>query len=343
MITEQHGGNIFANPVQYDFSANLNPLGLPESVRQAVFDHSDLWEHYPDPYCTDLRKAISESENYPAEKIVCGNGADDLLYRIVQAFRPEKALICAPTFGEYRKALTENQCSITEYLLDEKNNFLLTESFLNALTPNIDMLILCHPNNPTGKCIPMELLRKIAKICNKNKILFLCDECFLDFVPDSISIRNFMHENIIILKAFTKLYAMAGLRLGYVLTGSPEYARKIQQTGQFWSVSAPAQTVGISALKEKNYLEKTLKLIQQEREFLQDSLDELKIKYYPSDANFILFRAEPDLKSKLLSEKILIRECSNYTGLDDTYYRIAVRNHEENQVLISALRRCLHG
>ncbi|MBR1555387.1 MAG: aminotransferase class I/II-fold pyridoxal phosphate-dependent enzyme [Oscillospiraceae bacterium] len=343
MTAEQHGGNIFANPVEYDFSANLNPLGLPESVRQAVFDNSDLWEHYPDPYCIDLRKAISEHENYPAEKIICGNGADDLLYRIVQAFRPEKALICAPAFGEYRKALTENQCSITEYLLDEKNSFLLTESFLNALTPDTDMLILCHPNNPTGRCIPAELLGRIAEICNDNKILLLCDECFLDFVPNGISIRNFMHENIIILKAFTKIYAMAGLRLGYALTGSPEHARKIQQTGQFWSVSAPAQTAGISVLKEKNYLEKTLKLIQQEREFLQSSFSELKIKYYPSDANFILFRAETNLKTKLLSEKILIRECSNYTGLDDTYYRIAVRNHQENQVLISALRRCLHG
>ena len=343
MTAEQHGGNIFANPVQYDFSANLNPLGLPESVRQAVLDNSDLWEHYPDPYCTELRKAISEYENYPAEKIICGNGADDLLYRIVQAFRPEKTLICAPTFGEYRKALTENECSVTEYLLDEKNHFLLTDAFLNALTPDTDMLILCHPNNPTGRCIPAELLGRIAEICNDNKILLLCDECFLDFVPDGISIRNFMHENIIILKAFTKIYAMPGLRLGYALTGSTEHARKIQQTGQFWSVSAPAQTAGISALKEKNYLEKTLKLIQQEREFLQNSLDELHLKYYPSDANFILFRAEPDLKAKLLSEKILIRACSNYTGLDETFYRIAVRNHQENQVLISALRRCLHG
>ena len=343
MTVEQHGGNIFTNPVQYDFSANLNPLGLPESVRQAILDNSDLWEHYPDPECTDLRKAISEFENYPAEKIICGNGADDLLYRIVQAFRPEKALICALTFGEYRKALTENQCSVTEYLLDEKNNFLLTESFLNALTPDTDMLILCHPNNPTGRCIPAELLGRIAEICNDNKIILLCDECFLDFVPDGISIRNFMHETIIILKAFTKIYAMPGLRLGYALTGSSKLARKIQQTGQFWSVSAPAQTAGISALKEKNYIRDTLKLIQQEREFLQKSLSELHLKYYPSDANFILFRAEPNLKAKLLSEKILIRECSNYTGLDDTYYRIAVRSHQENQVLISALRRCLYG
>ncbi len=343
MITESHGGNIFLNPVQYDFSANLNPLGLPESVRQAVFDNSDLWEHYPNPYCTELRKAISEHENYPSEKIICGNGADDLLYRIVQAFRPENALICAPTFGEYRKALSEYDCFITEYLLSEKDNFLLTESFLNALTPDTDILILCHPNNPTGRCIPAELLGRIAEICNDNKILLLCDECFLDFAPDSISIRNFMHENIIILKAFTKIYAMPGLRLGYVLTGSPEHARKIQQTGQFWSVSAPAQTAGISALKEKNYIRDTLKLIPQERKFLQDSLSELHLKYYPSDANFILFRAESDLKAKLLSEKILIRECSDYTGLDDTYYRIAVRNHKENQVLISALRRCLHG
>ena len=343
MTTEQHGGNIFAHSVQYDFSANLNPLGLPESVRQAVFADSALWAHYPDPYCTELRKSLSEYEHCPPEQIICGNGADDLLYRIIQAFRPKRALICAPTFGEYQKALAEHGCLIQEYPLDEKNYFLLTDAFLNALTSDIDMLILCHPNNPTGKCIPEELLEKIAGICYQKKMILLCDECFLDFIPNPVSIRNFMQENIIILKAFTKTYAMPGLRLGYAMTGCPEYAGKIQQAGQFWSVSAPAQTAGIAVLKEQHYLKDTLDLIQKERQFLQKSLSELHLKYYPSDANFILFRAEPDLKSKLLSEKILIRDCSNYTGLDETFYRIAVRNHTENQVLISALRRCIHG
>ena len=134
-----------------------------------------------------------------------------------------------------------------------------------------------------------------------------------------------------------------GLRLGYALAGSQKLSEKIQHTGQFWSVSTPAQTAGISALKEKQYLNDTLKLIQKERTFLQNALSELNLKYYPSEANFILFRAEPDLKIKLLTEKILIRHCSNYTGLDERYYRIAVRTHQENQVLISALRRCLHG
>ena len=338
----EHGGNIFINDAEYDFSANLNPLGMPVSVKKAVLDNWDLWERYPDPDCTELRKNISEYEAVPAENIVCGNGAADLIYRLVQAIHPQKAVIPVPTFSEYKKALTEYGSTVNEYPMNY-DYLALNEDFLDKLAENVDMVFICHPNNPTGMCISAELLGKLAERCLKNKIYLVCDESFLGFVENGFSIKSFLNDYVIVLKAFTKMYAMPGLRLGYALFGSSELAAKVHKTGQFWSVSAPAQIAGIAALKESGYQEKTRELITREREYLQEQLSEMHLMYYPSQANFILFRAEKGLETALLKEKILIRCCGNYTGLDQSYYRIAIRTHEENEILVSALRRCING
>ncbi len=338
----EHGGNIFVNNVEYDFSANLNPLGMPVSVKKAVLDNWDLLERYPDPDCTELRKNISEYETIPVENIVCGNGAADLIYRLVQALRPQKAVIPVPTFSEYKKALTEYGCTVNEYLMNS-DYLALNDDLLDKLTENVDMAFICHPNNPTGICISAKLLGKLAELCLKNKIYLVCDESFLGFVENGLSIKSFLNEYVIVLKAFTKMYAMPGLRLGYALFGSSELAAKVHKTGQFWSVSAPAQTAGTAALKESGYQEKTRELISRERKYLKEQLSEMHLLYYPSQANFILFRAEKGLETALLKEKILIRCCGNYTGLDQSYYRIAIRTHEENEILVSALRRCING
>ncbi len=340
---ETHGGNIFIHEVQYDFSANLNPLGIPEQVRRAVMDASDLWEHYPDPDCTELVGKLAEYEHHEADGIVCGNGAADLIYRIVQAVRPQKAVLCAPAFSEYKKALSEQNCAITEYRLAAEDDFRLTEQFLEVLTPDTDILFVCNPNNPTGKCIPSALLGRIAEKCLHNHIILVCDECFLDFVCGAVSGKEYLHETMVVLKAFTKTYAMPGLRLGYALFGSAELADQVRKNGQYWSVSAPAQAAGLAALEETEYLDSAIRLITEERTFLQESLKELGVQFYTSDVNFILIRTAPGFKEKMLGQKILIRSCENYTGLDETFYRIAVRNHDENEALLAAFRRCLCG
>lgn len=344
MLGFRHGGNGELHGAELDFSANINPLGMPERVKKAVVSQSDCWENYPDPYCTRLKKRLSEHEDISAEQIVCGNGADDLIYRIVMAFKPESALICAPSFGEYRKALEENRCAVKEYVLSESDGFEVSKSILSSLE-GIDMAFICTPNNPTGRTIAPDLLCRIAEKCLTEDIMLVCDECFLDFVENSslLSIRNFLNKRIIILKAFTKIYAMAGLRLGYAVFGSSEIAAKIQNCGQYWSVSSPAQTAGIAALDEVDYIQKTVGYIRNERKYLSAELAGLGLTVYPSDANFLLFRSNLPLDKQLLQEKILIRSCDNYNGLGEEFFRIAVRTHDENMKLISALRRILNG
>lgn len=341
----EHGGDIYNNDILYDFSANLNPLGMPKGVTNVLKNSVDEWDKYPDPYCRKLTEKIGLHENFFAKNIVCGNGAADLIYRIIQAFKPPKSVICAPSFSEYEKALNEFGSKITVYRLLEKNNFILDSGIIELLTENIDMLILCSPNNPTGKTIDTEILKNICEKCLEKNIIFLCDECFMSFVKDgkNKSVRNFINKNIIVLKAFTKVYAMAGLRLGYALFGNTENAEKVRKTGQFWSVSTPAQIAGIAALDEKNYIQKTIGFIENERDFLLNEFSKLNFKLYNAEANFILFKSNLPLDELLLKHKILIRSCANFDGLGEIFFRIAVRSHEENIALIEALRRVVNG
>lgn len=324
----EHGGNIYSDDTEYDFSANINPLGMPENVRKAVLKSVDMCESYPEPYSERLVSAISEYENFPAENIVCGNGASDLIYRIISVIRPQKAFVEEPSFIEYEKALSEYNCKIT-----------------SEFSHNADIVILGNPNNPTGLTLNTEIMKTISDICIKKNIYFLCDECFLDFVRDSRSksIFNFMNNRVIILKAFTKIYAMAGLRLGYALFGDKELAEKVKYSGQCWNVSVSAQLAGIQALKETDYISRTVSFIETERRFLFKNLKRIGIKAYKSETNFILLYTEKPIDRLLAERKIKIRNCENFEGLGKNYYRIAVRTHKENMILIKALEDIFNG
>ena len=333
-MVNKHGGDTYGRKIKLDFSANLNPLGMPESVRNAAVSAAADSAGYPDPYCRDLVKKLSLHESIDAEKIVCGNGADDLIYRIVHALRPGRAVIAVPTFSEYAKALNEVNCQVAEYAADK---------ITDVLSDDVDILILCDPNNPTGQITDPDRLKNICKKCAEKNIVFLCDECFMDLCENAekYTARQFMTDNMIVLKAFTKTFAMAGLRLGYALFGSTETARKVRESGQFWSVSAVAQAAGIAALDEKKYVSDAVKLIREERKYLHDELSKTGFTVCPSDANFILFRCEVPLDELLLGEGIMKRNCNNYSGLGEGYFRIAVRTREENEELIKAIGRVM--
>lgn len=344
-MIQQHGGNIGQLRDILDFSANINPLGAPESVKRAIVESIDCAEKYPDPYCSELYDRLAERESISVKNIVCGNGADDLIFRIVHALKPKKAMVCAPTFTEYSRALAEVGCEILEHILAESRDFELGEDILPKLDSSLDMFFICTPNNPSGRLAAPEILANIAKKCSEKKIILVCDECFMDFVnnSESYSLRQFLNENCIILKAFTKLYAMPGIRLGYAVCGSSHIAERIQESGQFWSVSSLAQAAGIAALDETDYVDETVRYISEERRFLAAEIAKIGVKVYSGTANFLLFKSRAGLAEELLSQGILIRDCENFSGLTEGFYRVAVRTHEENIRLITALRRCLNG
>lgn len=344
-MTDMHGGNVYNKDIRLDFSANINPLGMPDSVKQTFISSVGLCENYPDHNCTELKNEISRHEGCSEDLICVGNGAADLIYRTVYAFRPKKAVIISPCFSEYEKALRETECQISYYTLDENRDFELQKDFAYMIDNETDIVFIASPNNPTGKIISPDLLSVIADKCLKCGCILVADECFLDFVENgtAYSLMNYMNRNVIILKAFTKIYAMAGIRLGYAVCGDKKTAEKITESGQYWSVSAVAQNCGIAALDEKEYVQKTVELINKERCFLENKLEKLGFKVYHSSANFILFKTDKMIYDMLIENDILIRNCGNYHGLSDKFFRIAVRTHDENIQLINALEKCIYG
>ncbi len=338
-----HGGDVDSFREEYpgeilDFSANLNPLGLPEPARLAAERSLSDCARYPDPQCRALRRAIARHERVAPEQIVCGAGAAELIFRAVLAERPEKAVVTAPAFSEYEAALRLSGCEIVRGPLTAANDFAVTEDFLDRLTPDVDMAFLCTPNNPTGKAVDDRLLKRIIERCEENRILLALDECFADFLDDPPEPGLPESKSVLVLKAFTKFYAMAGLRLGYCMSRDPGLLERIRESGPPWSVSAPAQAAGAAALSDRGYADATRRLIREERGYLKGGLKALGLSVYGSQANFVFFRAPSDtLREQLKKRGILIRCCADYKGLGAFYYRAAVRTRAENERLLAAL------
>ena len=339
-----HGGDIYGGEVLLGFSANTNPLGTPEGVKQAVRDSLEQMDRYPDPYCRRLVQAISRFEGVAAERILCGNGAAELIYSYCEAANIRLGVELAPTFSEYALGLTRMGGRMERYRLSRETEFSLEEGFLDFVGKvQPDAVFLCNPNNPTGKTIPRQLLEKVLAFCREHQIRLFVDECFADLSDREESLKDLLEENphLFLLKAFTKSYGMAGIRLGYCLCADEALLTRMAHTVQPWNVSSLAQAAGVAALEAGNFLKTTRSLIQTERVWLGEQLEELGFWVCPSETNYLLFQGPETLHRDLKARKITIRNCDNYYGLGPGWYRTAVRRREENQVLIQAIREVL--
>lgn len=342
-----HGGNVYQYKNCVDFSANCNPLGTPESIKRAVSDCLERIFEYPQVGYSPLREAIGKYEGTDAGKVICGNGAAELVFTLCQTLKPGKALLPAPTFAEYEQALKSVGCACDYFYLKEEEDFSLgrgseKERFLTELKKGYDILFLCNPNNPTGMLIERDFLLEVLMACEKQGTFLVVDECFLDFIkePEAYTLKGVLNQykNLFLLKAFTKRYAMAGIRLGYGLCGDRELLETMEGMTQPWNVSTIAQTAGLAALKEVEYVKAGRELVFREAEFLKEQLAELGFQVYPSKASYLFFRGREDLFEQCVKRGILIRNCSNYEGLTKGYYRVSVKLHEENVKLIQALK-----
>lgn len=336
-----HGGDIYAGDVRLDFSASVSPLGTPKSVIDALTRVLPELYHYPDPRCRALVQAIAEFERVPQERILCGAGASELIYTYCEAVRPKRAMVLAPTFSEYAIALQRTGCEIVRHTLAAEQNFDLQEDLLPRLSrEGIDALFLCNPNNPTGRLIPGELLEKILLRCRERNIALFVDECFLSLSDGANDLTPFLPDvpQLFILKAFTKSYGMAGLRLGYGLCADKELLQKMSAGAPPWTVSTPAQAAGVAALKDAAFLAENRALIRAERPRLEEELRKLGFWVCPSQVNYILFRGDVGLTEQLRARGVAIRDCANFEGLTSGWYRVAVRQYEENEQLIAAIR-----
>ena len=328
-----------------DFSANVSPLGLPQGVADAIVAALPTADRYPDPLCRELRTALSRAEQLPEPWILCGNGAADLIYRLVWALKPRCALLPAPTFAEYAAALESVGCEVKRKTLHEADDFAVTEAFVQAVNQSIDLVFLCQPNNPTGQITPPELVQRLVRRCADCGAVLVVDECFLDFLQqrDALTAKPLLQTapNLVILKAFTKLYAMAGVRLGYALCSNTALLAKMQAAGQPWGVSSLAQAAGTAALRETAYADAVRALIADQRPRLAAGLRALGLQVIEGNANYLLFRAPETLGAALQQRGVCLRSCGNYPGLSAGWYRTAVRTAPENEQLLQTMREVL--
>ena len=340
-----HGGDIYTYQNMLDFSANINPLGIPESVVLAAAAGAAASASYPDPKCRRLKAAIAAHEQTPEEYVVCGNGAADLIFQLALAAKPRRALLLAPGFHEYEQALRTVDCQVDFFYLKEEDGFRLADAYLEALTPGLDIVFLCNPNNPTGLAVPRPALLRILEKCRDIGARLVMDECFNEFLdePAAYSLKPELsaYPNLFILKAFTKIYAMPGLRLGYGLCADQALLAALAEAAQPWSVSIPAQEAGLAALTETEYVARAKALVKDERERLQDALAALGCRTYGSMANYIFFRSVPGLAEACRAHNLLLRDCSNYQGLCPGYFRAAVKLPEQNNQLLAVLTAVL--
>lgn len=344
-----HGGDLLSVTKEtgradlLDFSANINPLGQPESVQVAIANSGQASLCYPDPFCRQLKESIAIYEKVNKNFIVCGNGAAELIFKIAYALAPKKALVLAPTFSEYEQALKQVGAQVNYHWLKEEYDFQVKEDILSQVKGQ-NMVFLCTPNNPVGNITDFSLIVQLVKECQKQGVILVLDECFMDLAENPKSAKALLetYNKLIILKAFTKSFAIPGIRLGYCLCADRSITSLLEKIGPPWSVSVPAQLAGVAACEEKAFLKSTVCYIAKERAFLKAELTRLGLRVYPSKTNFLLFYSTTNtLYKDLLQRGIVIKDCKSYKGLKEGFYRIAVRTKRENKLLIEALGEVL--
>ena len=351
MLPYTHGGDVLTAQARYggpvlDCSANLNPLGMPPQVGEAAACAAAQASPYPDPLCRELRAAIAAHDGVAPGQVLCGGGAAELIFRLAYALRPRRALVTAPTFSEYEGALSSAGCAVTRHPLRRERNFDVDAGLLEAIGPDVELVFLCTPNNPTGRLIDQGLLLRIAEKCRGLGAVLAVDECFLPLACGGPGLAPWLVEypNLLLLRAFTKSYAMAGLRLGYTLSADTALLERMSAGGPPWSVSTPAQAAGLAALTQcPDWPEKARAFLERERPALAAGLSALGLDVVPGQANYLLFRAAgtADLKESMLTQGVLIRSCANYHGLGEDWYRVCVGQAEQNRRLLAALREVL--
>ena len=337
-----HGGDIYTNTVKLDFSVNVNPLGIPKGVEDALHQAVVRCQQYPDIRAFELKEAVAKQLAVPKEYLLFGNGASEVFMGIMHALKPRKVLIPVPSFYGYQYVAEAVESKIRYFSMEKENSFLLGEKLLEALTEDIDVLFLANPNNPTGKRLERDYLREVLAICREKGIYVVLDECFISFCKGDVSFVSEIEEypNLLLVQAFTKLYAIPGVRLGFLISSNKILLQKIARQLPEWNLSVFAQEAGIACVKEKAFVKQTVEYVKKERAFLTEQLQKMGLEVFDGEGNFILIYTEKPLYELLLERGILIRDCQNFKGLTKGYYRIAVKSREENKILLREIGEC---
>ncbi len=356
-MEQVHGGNIFEVARRYglrpeaivDFSSNVNPLGPSPRVLRALRSHLHWVGRYPEMHALALTHDLARFHGLPEDVIMVGNGSTGLIYRLPSALASANALVLHPTFSEYERAFRLGGCRVDGVMRDEAHGFRPPwQRLFDELHRGYAAVILCNPNNPTGDVIARAEMCELIEEAAGVGAVVIVDEAFMDFHEDASLKQEVLRcGNLIVLRSMTKCFALAGLRLGYLIA-SPPLVKRLREAEEPWAVSALAQIAGRESLKDRNYLRRTLELIATERQYLLEHIAQLPgLTAFPSVANFLLLKITrpgwdaPRVQAEIIRHGVLIRDCSSFPGLGRSYVRIAVRGRNENHRLLTALQQIL--
>ena len=333
------------------FGANVNPLGLSESVKKAISENVDLFSTYPDRDYVSLRNTIAAYCQIPAEFILPGNGSSELISLLIQERAPKQTLILGPTYSEYSRELSFSGSTQAYYHLQEDHDFILDiDDLCKTLENGYDFLILCNPNNPTSSAILQEDLRKLIAFCAERNIFVMIDETYVEFAPDinAVTAVPLTKEftNLMVLRGVSKFYAAPGMRLGYGITGNKEFLTKMKEKQTPWSLNSLAAFAGEKLLLDHDYFHKTRTLILGERDRMETELKTLStFKVYPAYANFILLKIQrkgltsADVFEACIKKGLMIRDCASFQCLDGEFIRFCIMMPEDNTRLLEVLKQ----
>lgn len=357
-LIHQHGGDLDAIERKYgiskneikDFSGNINPLGFPKIAEKALAENLSIISTYPDKKYTVLRQAIAKYTGASSAHIVVGNGSTELISTFIQTIHAKKSIIIGPAYSEYEREITLSGGAFTYFPLKEEDNFCIDlPSLLEALTADVGMLVICNPNNPTGSAFTALQLETVLAHCKKIGAAVMVDETYIEFSDNlkeicAIPLAD-KFENLFVVRGTSKFFAAPGIRLGYGVSSNQSFLERLKTNQDPWSVNSLAAFAGERIFTDIAFHAATQKLISQERKKTFTELSSWKnVKAFPSSANFILLKLLTDkitaaeLFEKLIQKKMLIRDASTFTFLDEKYLRFCILSPEDNEALLKELK-----
>ena len=357
-LIHAHGGDLDAIEKTYgiprceiiDFSGNINPLGFPKKTKANLSANLDIITTYPDKDYTSLRKSIGGYTGAQHENIVVGNGSTELISTFIKSVNPKKAIILGPAYSEYEKELEKINSNFKYFPLEEADNFSINiDKLLSLLTEEIDMFIACNPNNPTGTIITSLQMEELLIHCKSRSISVMVDETYIEFSDNideicSIALTT-KYDNLFVIRGISKFFSAPGLRLGYGISSNKKFHTLLKSNQDPWSVNSLAAFAGEKLFDEKEFIAKTHRLISSEREkALKEFETWNNIKSYPSSSNFILLKLLTDtitsaeIFHELIQKKMLIRDASSFTFLDNSFIRFCLLLPDQNANLINSLK-----
>ncbi|GAA0232073.1 pyridoxal phosphate-dependent aminotransferase [Metaclostridioides mangenotii] len=353
-MKNNHGANLYDLSRKYgfskeefmDFSSNINPFGASQKAKDFIINNIDFVSMYPDPDYINLKKSISGYCKCKKENMILGSGATELISQYINTIKPKKSLLLSPAYSEYEKELNLIGSKIDKYFNKSEDNFKINvDNLISHISNNkYDIIVICNPNNPTGFAFTKTELEKILK---STDTFIMVDETYIEFTDTDIYSATQLvddYPNLFVIRGTSKFFSTPGIRLGYGLISNDDIKNKIQSHMDLWNINVIASNMGEIMFADESYISETINAISDERSYLLNELGKIdKIEAFDTQGNFILCKIKSglmtaaDLRMKLIPNKIIVRDCASFEGLDECFFRVCTLKHEENKLLIKSL------